>query len=544
MNSRDSKQNITQKLRSYIADKSMEYLSVKDEMVLLNARRVFYVSALTMITNIVAIILVSFKNLSNNISTEVEWQTWLKISHYTVFSIMGLIGILSKLLRRKKNIGLLVTLQYMTIFILLGFGIIVACIDQMISKNIIAFLIVCTMIGAVFLLRPLFAVITYMASYVVLFIGLGLAQTNTAILLSNRVNGIAAVAIGICLSIISWKSASAHIQQKRHIAAQQKELEEKNEVLEYLAFCDPMTSLCNRRRGEELIKQEISSMGRYGYDSSILLIDIDHFKYFNDNYGHPVGDAIIKEVTFLLKKNVRDSDVVARWGGEEFLILLTHVSITVAKEIAEKLREIIEEHILIVSGKELNTTISIGVAQIKAERNDALEIAYKEADKALYKAKESGRNRVVIAAEDEKLALASIHIEWRREWESGNREIDDHHKVLLELGNALIHMGLSGTDQEKMLIQLHLLINHMKKHFSYEEELLKIANYPNYEQHKEIHKELLEETLKLRESYFKGELKASAFFSFLIDKVIVGHMLQDDIQAFPYLSKKQSSINS
>jgi diguanylate cyclase (GGDEF)-like protein/hemerythrin-like metal-binding protein len=543
LRSADSKRNVIRKIKNYIAAKVTVNNSVMDDMVLLNSRRVLYIAILSMITNIVAIILLGLENPTVGDSYEAKWHIGINASHFSMFFIMGVMGTFSFLLRKNRNIRFMATLQYIMIGILLVFGIMVVCIDQLVTANITTFLIVCTMIGAVFLLRPLYAIITYAISYVAFYIGLGFAQTDPAILLSNRVNGITAVTIGICLSIISWKTTLAHIQQRRHIAAQHRELEEKTEVLEYLAFCDPMTSLCNRRRGEELIKQEISSMRRYGHESCIILIDIDHFKYFNDTYGHPFGDGVIKEITFLLKKSVRESDMVSRWGGEEFLILLTHVSITEAIDIAEKLRKIIEERIIVVNAKVINTTISIGVAQIKPDRNDALEIAYKEADRALYKAKEEGRNRVAIATEDDKTAIASVHIEWRRDWESGNAEIDDQHKILLELGNALIHMGLSGVEQEKILIQLHLFINHMKKHFSYEEEVLKAANYPDTQKHAQIHEGLVEETLDFRNAYFKGEIKSTAFFSFIIDKVIIGHMLQDDVQAFPYLEKYGKQYN-
>lgn len=175
-----------------------------------------------------------------------------------------------------------------------------------------------------------------------------------------------------------------------------KELEKLNAQLakevklaEHNAAYDVLTNIYNRRMFEEMFKNEMKRARRYSHPLSVVLLDIDNFKLFNDKYGHKVGDKILCAISSVLKKSLRESDTLARWGGEEFIILLPNVSIEVAQEKAEALRKDIEGNEF---SDDMKVTCSFGVTRyIDDESSDNVFV---RADKALYKAKDLGKNRV------------------------------------------------------------------------------------------------------------------------------------------------------
>jgi len=158
--------------------------------------------------------------------------------------------------------------------------------------------------------------------------------------------------------------------------------------LELSVITDPLTGIYNRRYFHERVQKEIYGAKRYGFALSLIMCDIDFFKQVNDLHGHDVGDAVLKYYTKLIQDSLRESDAFCRIGGEEFMIILPHTNKAQAVAIAEKLRKKVQE-----SKKILPITMSFGVTEyISGESEDYL---FKRVDKALYKAKESGRNRVV-----------------------------------------------------------------------------------------------------------------------------------------------------
>lgn len=163
-----------------------------------------------------------------------------------------------------------------------------------------------------------------------------------------------------------------------------------------LAGSDPMTGLLNRRRMTEQASQSITLSRRQGFPLAVILGDIDHFKHTNDQYGHEVGDDAIRHVSRTLLDTVRDSDVVARWGGEEFLILLPNTDLETAYQVAERIRERLQDGPLqLASGSYLPLSMTLGVASLMA--NEDLAAVVHRADIALYAGKGAGRNRAVRA---------------------------------------------------------------------------------------------------------------------------------------------------
>ena len=286
--------------------------SIMNDVVLINMKRVYIFSIIAMLVNLISIFIVTMTAPSGEVN-ELKWRMGIVTCHSALFFIMSILGFLSFFLKKKAEVILSMRIiQNVTILTILIFGSVIVTIDQYITTSITPFLIACTITSAVFIIRPLTAIIIYLLTFIIYYYTMGLIQMDQAILISNRINGITAIGIGLCLSTILWKTNVSNILQKRFIINQQKELAEKNKELEYLAFHDPMTCLYNRGRFEELLQNEIQMIRRYGHESCIVIVDIDYFKEINDNYGHPTGDMAIKHVACLLKENIRETDSISR----------------------------------------------------------------------------------------------------------------------------------------------------------------------------------------------------------------------------------------
>lgn len=166
------------------------------------------------------------------------------------------------------------------------------------------------------------------------------------------------------------------------------------EALKEQTYRDPLTNLYNRRFLEGIIDNLVAQILRRGTGLGVLMCDLDYFKSINDKYGHDVGDLVLKETSQLLAGNVRKSDLVVRFGGEEFLVLLLDIKEGEAEKVAEKLRKAIELYEFKTPKGIIRRTISIGVSEFPQDTSAIWE-AIKFADIALYKAKEAGRNKVM-----------------------------------------------------------------------------------------------------------------------------------------------------
>jgi diguanylate cyclase len=159
------------------------------------------------------------------------------------------------------------------------------------------------------------------------------------------------------------------------------------------AMHDALTGLPNRESYQQRVKQEIHRIKRYGGSMSLMVCDIDLFKRINDNYGHLAGDKVLKIIAKSLQRNLRDSDFIARFGGEEFVALMPETSAEEAKLVAEKLRVKVESSPFNFKKEPVQITISFGISQFAL--GETIEEVFERADKALYKAKENGRNQVI-----------------------------------------------------------------------------------------------------------------------------------------------------
>jgi diguanylate cyclase (GGDEF)-like protein len=166
------------------------------------------------------------------------------------------------------------------------------------------------------------------------------------------------------------------------------------------ARIDSLTGLANRRALEEILAAEISRAHRFAHQLAVVLLDLDRFKEINDSFGHAAGDVMLRAVSRLLTSLARQGDTVARWGGEEFVVVLPETDLAGAQRFAERLRRTIEAHAV----GEMKTSASCGVATMLPD--DTVEELLGAADQALYRAKSNGRNRTESAARGPRPAAA------------------------------------------------------------------------------------------------------------------------------------------
>lgn len=210
--------------------------------------------------------------------------------------------------------------------------------------------------------------------------------------LSNESFGIEAVKSGAQDYLIKGDIDGRILKRSMYYAVERKKLEidlkQTRDLFERQARIDYLTGIYNRLMFSELMEAELQRFRRHGSDLSLIMFDLDHFKKVNDNYSHNTGDHVLKVVAQLVTDNIRAHDIFARWGGEEFMLLVPKSAQSQATELAEKLRCLCETCDF---GNGLHVTSSFGVTQSRSGDNAGSFIA--RADEALYLAKNNGRNR-------------------------------------------------------------------------------------------------------------------------------------------------------
>jgi diguanylate cyclase (GGDEF)-like protein len=185
---------------------------------------------------------------------------------------------------------------------------------------------------------------------------------------------------------------------KRSLAIKETELKAVIAQADEVSHTDALTFLPNRKRIVGDLQREVTFSDRYGTPLAISMVDIDHFKQINDTYGHVAGDEVLRKLAMELRNHIRHPDVIGRYGGEEFLVVLPHSTVQAAAEQAERLCKYVESQVISSGENEIRITVSMGLAQYRIHRED-WQGFLSRADAALYHAKNSGRNRWVIAEE-------------------------------------------------------------------------------------------------------------------------------------------------
>lgn len=303
------------------------------------------------------------------------------------------------------------------------------------------------------------------------------------------------------------------------------------EKLYHMATRDHLTGAYNRSYFIEYLDQRLSELSRKCEDFSALLIDIDHFKMINDDFGHLKGDSVLQQTCEALNHQIRESDILCRWGGEEFVVLLPNTPVHNAAHVAEKLRSCLEA-VNFGIGKPL--TVSIGVTEY--QETDCRESMFRRLDNSLYLAKLTGRNKVVV---DEELQILRsglpVNIEWGPFFRSGNGEVDKEHEHLISLSNEIIINCFredNGTRVSSLFLQL---LEDTKRHFENEELILERFEYEKLEEHKKIHEDLLIKTQALYHGLLEGRVSSVNLAKYLIQDVVVGHIVKSDFEFYDAL---------
>lgn len=368
--------------------------SIEAECTRINVRHILIGSPVAASINSLLILSLGFSPTSNNASS-LLWKHSLIITHGLMMVCMLICFLIANYIRKNgENLPLSRFLQLFVMTVICGGGIALASIDQLVTTSITPYILVNLTVGAFLLIRPIISLFYYISSFTIFYFLIALNNLPSDMLLSSRINGIAAAILGFLLTIILWRHNQINITQRKYIIEQSLELEEANRKLEKMAFFDSLTGLPNRQYFDQVLQKEISQNSRMGSESYLIMLDIDLFKSINDMYGHPVGDALLIEIGKLLSDNIRKYDTLCRLGGEEFLLLLPKTTADEALSVAEKLRCLLEQHTFFITDHILHITASFGVARLSYTSDPKVIAQYAKVDNALYLAKQCGRNCV------------------------------------------------------------------------------------------------------------------------------------------------------
>lgn len=306
------------------------------------------------------------------------------------------------------------------------------------------------------------------------------------------------------------------------------------EELERLAGTDRLTGAWNRRRFEEGAQALMSLAVRKRDPLSLLFFDLDHFKRVNDHHGHAAGDRVLVAVVQAARIHLRNSDFLARWGGEEFVLLASGTPLAGAAVLGEKLRATVEA---LDHGNIGTVTISLGVAEFHP--GESLEDWVQRADTALYRAKAAGRNRLERAPRPEHLAALPapplLHLVWDSSYASGHPLIDAQHQALFELANQVLDQTLAPDGPRTE--DLQRLLAHVAQHFHDEEALLRQAGFPGLRAHAQEHAALLAKARTLLDAPEGPDFPRLA--EFLARQLIRDHILESDRLYFSLLPRSE-----
>lgn len=265
------------------------------------------------------------------------------------------------------------------------------------------------------------------------------------------------------------------------------------------------------------------------------MMDLDHFKQINDQFGHATGDLILAGFCNVVQSYIRSADILGRWGGEEFVLIMPNSGFASAAQLAERIRSAIEQHVF---PGDLKITASFGFAVCQS--TDTCESWLNRADMALYRAKAAGRNRVEaeclkLQVSQKALDTLPLRLDWNRDYECGHFQIDSQHRALFEHANGLLRAILGHASKREIIQQINSLITEIKQHFADEGAVLETIVYPDAQHHYELHCRLLDRATQLAGRFEKGQLGEGELLHFLVYEVIAQHMLIEDRKYFPLL---------
>lgn len=289
---------------------------------------------------------------------------------------------------------------------------------------------------------------------------------------------------------------------------------------------DGLTGVWNRRKIEAAGEGELLRLVRYGTPVTLLLLDLDDFKAINDTRGHATGDQVLKAVSAAWRRELRETDMLGRWGGEEFLVLLPGSGVGDAVVLAERLRAAVGAIDLDLAQP---ITVSIGLAM--GLSHDTWPRWFERADAALYRAKAAGKNRLVFDLPLSTEAGTSL-IRWTAALETGLPALDDDHRALVEHSNRLLRTLRESGDKTAVLTDLAVVELEMLAHFAREEAMIAELHPDMLAEHRAEHLAIGRRLNVLRERFETGALPLDALVQFLVFEMCAHHIAGSDIELF------------
>lgn len=301
-----------------------------------------------------------------------------------------------------------------------------------------------------------------------------------------------------------------------------------------MATTDYLTGAWNRTHFHQVIQLELARSTASRQPLALILFDVDYFKSVNDRHGHVQGDRVLRELAQVVRRSLRASDALFRWGGEEFVVLISSGYESAAR-VAENVRKAVENHGFDTVGR---VTISLGVAE--HDDHEDVHRWFERLDAVLYKAKAAGRNQVAVDRRGNSELWAAqgkahlLHVIWHQQDECGDPDMDEQHRQLFHMANALIDQSFPhASDPAEVEAAIDQLLGHIRSHFEHEEKVLAGIRYPQLEEHKRAHAGLLRRAAKMRELVAAARVPPQALVEFIVEDVVARHMLDVDRAFFP-----------
>lgn len=322
------------------------------------------------------------------------WQLAVGLTHLADVVLFLLVGLAAQRLLVCKSMGWVArALPGLAALIILLAGLVLVLFYEWVEPKTSPMVLTAIGVALMLYLRPLLAAVLYGGLAVLGFMALPLTQPDPGLLASARISAVVVPMVALVFSLLSWRRNTVRLLLVASLAQANAALALKQTQLEDMAWYDGLTGLCNRSEFMRRAETELQRAQRHGHHTSFLLLDLDHFKQVNDRFGHPTGDLLLCHVARLLRAGVRSSDLVARLGGEEFIVLLPQTGLGPALQCAEKLRLIVQDQTLETELGPVPMTVSLGVLEVPPLARADMSRAYAAMDRALYRAKAAGRNR-------------------------------------------------------------------------------------------------------------------------------------------------------
>jgi diguanylate cyclase (GGDEF)-like protein len=368
-----------------------EELEIRKSIAITNMKRL--VIGLT-ITALMEIFIIIFHDVPGIRSSE-SADKWIYTSYLILHGIISVLGLYFALYFRivtkrelDRNISFYENCVYFILGIILLSITLITGLDQFTTGQIVAFGVNIIYSGLVIIIKKPYNNIMYITCFLTFIIEMIVFQKDKNILFSHLMNGAFFFVSAYFLAKFVYNNQVSHLHKNM-------KLEESNKKLQYLSNYDLLTEIPNRRYFKEQLEKIL--IDKYNTSKSyIVVMDIDFFKKINDQYGHPVGDEILKQFAKLVEENITSDDLVARFGGEEFIIFISNMEKKNIEERVDSLRKVIEKNEFKVGDTIIKITSSFGISILEGAGELNFEKAYRFADEALYQAKESGRNKIYL----------------------------------------------------------------------------------------------------------------------------------------------------